>query len=129
MCPLMYIPVLTIYAQNLFFFSYPMRVQDQIGEDGPKDAVQDWHSALAAGLSRQLFLGDFRLAKIDSSSRLLTCLFAHSPPRESRTAVRVQCLHRSGTHIVHLGHPSVLHQGLQGAAADEGAPGARKCQG
>ncbi|XP_060496373.1 protein eva-1 homolog C isoform X5 [Panthera onca] len=48
------------------------------------------------------------------------------PPRESSPAVRVQCLHRSCTHIVRPGHQGVLHQGLQGAAAGEGAPRARK---
>lgn len=103
-----------------------MRVQDQLGEDGLKDTVQDWHSALAAGFGRPLLLWDFGLVKADSTSQLLTCPFPHSPPRESSAAVRVQCLHRAGTHIVCLGHQSVLHQGLQGAAAGEGAPGARK---
>nr|XP_030736628.1 protein eva-1 homolog C isoform X5 [Globicephala melas] len=51
-----------------------------------------------------------------------------SPPGKSCPAVRVQCLHRSCTHTVCLGHQSVLHQGLPGAAAGEGAPGARKRQ-
>ncbi|XP_043748620.1 protein eva-1 homolog C isoform X4 [Cervus elaphus] len=61
--------------------------------------------------------------------RALTCSLLYSPPRESRPAVRVQRLHRSGAHAVCVGHQSVLHQGPPGAAAGQGAPGARKRQG
>ena len=61
--------------------------------------------------------------------RALTCSLLYSPSRESRPAVRVQRLHRSGTHAVCFGRQSVLHQGSPGAAAGQGAPGARKRQG
>ena len=61
--------------------------------------------------------------------RALTCSLLYSPSRESCPAVRVQRLHRSGTHAVCFGRQSVLHQGSPGAAAGQGAPGARKRQG
>ncbi|XP_036921167.1 protein eva-1 homolog C isoform X7 [Sturnira hondurensis] len=52
-----------------------------------------------------------------------------SPPRESRPAVRVQRLHRPGPRAVRLGPQGALRQGLAGAAAGAGAPGAGRRRG